>query len=263
MPATSLLDKVSTVVEGEDILHGQPQPYYYVDPERWQSAAARPEKPTTNAPDQGAATDQNVLLMQEVHHRVRNSLQMVQSLLNLQARQTTSATAARQLGDSAARIKAVGEMHNRLYHTENQLEVDIAAYLTQLVNDLRSSFIMPIDSREIILDTGLAHWPAAESLSLGFVLTELVTNALRYGRGSILIHFREDGDRGRFLIVEDEGTLPPDFDPAEGSGFGMRLIQTLLSQRGGSLMIDCTAGHTRFIAQLPPSSFSRKTQGGS
>ncbi len=190
--------------------------------------------------------------MQEVHHRVRNSLQMVQSLLNLQARQTDDAAVAQQLSDSAARIKAVGEMHNRLYRTEACLDVDIAPYLTQLVNDLRNSLIIPLHDREIVLDAGAGCWPAAESLSLGLVMTELVTNALRYGRGTVLIRFQEEDEHSGLLIVEDEGMLPSDFDPLKSSGFGMRLVHTLLIQRGGSLTIDRTAGHTRFIARMPP-----------
>jgi two-component sensor histidine kinase len=103
-------------------------------------------------------------------------------------------------------------------------------------------------------------WMAADIPALGLVLTELVTNALKYGVGTVTIHFRQESNRQAVLIVEDEGNLPPDFDLSRSAGFGMRLIQTLVGQRGGFLMVDRVEKHTRFIAAMPRSSIPSSAQ---
>ena len=84
------------------------------------------------------------------------------------------------------------------------------------------------------------------------MLTELVTNALKYGKGNVTVTFRQPPGGQAVLVVEDEGPgLPADFDPARSRGLGMRLVTGLLSGHGGSLQVDRDSAHTRFVARLP------------
>ena len=189
--------------------------------------------------------------MQEMHHRMKNSLQLVQSLLNLQARQNKNKKAAKQLHDSAARVHVIGAMHDHLYHTEAAFEIDMKPYLQGLLDDLRSGILSEVLGRTISLDAQSVCVAPEESLALGLILTELVTNALKYGAGVINVHFSQGDDGPAHLTVEDEGNLPADFDPLQSMGFGMKLVRTLLKQRGGSLTIDPGAAHARFIVQMP------------
>ena len=198
------------------------------------------------------AINGNKMLMQEMHHRMKNSLQLVQSLLSLQARQTKDETASQQLHDSAARVHVIGAMHDHLYHTEAVFEIDMKPYLKGLLNDLRTGILSEASGRKITFDAKSAIWDPTESLALGLILTELVTNALKYGTGKISVYFREEADRQARLIVEDEGKISKDFDPSQSTGFGMKLVSTLLKQRRGSLTVDRSVAHTRLVVLMPP-----------
>ena len=178
------------------------------------------------------------LLMQEVHHRVKNSLQMVQNLLSLQARAADDEATAEVLRESAARVHTIGAIHDRLYREGSGLDVAIGPYLQELIDDLRDGMASTQAGRSVILDADSATWPAAAVPALGLVTTELVTNALKYGEGVIRVTFRQPAAAQGTLTVDDEGTnLPPDFDPGTSRGLGMRIVTGLLRPRGGSLKV--------------------------
>ena len=192
------------------------------------------------------------LMMLEVHHRVKNSLQLVQNLLSLQARAASDDDSATQLGESAARVRTIAAIHDRLYRAGTTLDVEVGPYLEGLIEDLQAALVESAEARRIALDADATILPASEVPTLGLVLTELVTNSLKYGEGSIHVTFRQpEGDRP-LLVVEDEGPGPaPDFDPRRSSGLGMRLVTGLLRGEGAGLEIDRACGHARFVARLP------------
>ena len=169
------------------------------------------------------------LLMQEVHHRVRNSLQLVHTLLLLQAR--AGGTDARgALSAAAQRVMTVAAVHERLYRGGSVTEADAAEYLGGLVDDLRRSLVEPA-GRGIELHAESMSLSADRLTPLGLVTTELVTNALKYGRGHIRLHVRR-GASGIEVSARDDGPgLSPGFDPAHSRGLGMRLISTLAKNR--------------------------------
>ena len=195
------------------------------------------------------------LLMQEVHHRVKNSLTMVQSLLVLQARNSDDAEVSRQLNESAARIRTFEAMHEHLYRMGASARVDMATYLGTLIDNQQAAFASGLEGRDIDFLAESMWWPSAEAPTLGLILVELVTNGLKYGAGRITVTLRRQGDEAQ-LVVEDEGQeLSPDFDPGDSKGLGMRVITGMLrSQDRGSFAIDRTRGHTCFIATMnaPP-----------
>ena len=195
------------------------------------------------------------LLMQEVHHRVKNGLQLVQNLLSLQARAARDSATADVLGESAARVHTIGAIHDRLYRPGTALEVEVQSYLAGLIDDLRGAMASALDGRTITLDASPVVWPAAEATTLGLVLTELVTNALKYGAGSVRVSFREASDGQATLDVEDEGPgVPAGFDPAKSRGLGMRIVTGLLRPRGGGLDILGDGGKNCFRARFPRAS---------
>lgn len=193
------------------------------------------------------------LLLLEVHHRVKNSLQLVQNLLLLQGRSTDDEHAREQLLESAARVRTIGAIHDRLYRTGSELTVEIGPYLEGLVEDLRTGMASTVGERPIRVSVEPATWPAASVPTLGLVLTELVTNALKYGTGTVDVSFSQPPAGNAVLRVCDEGRGPPeDFDPARSRGVGMRLVTGLLRGEGAGLEIDRGRGQTCFIARLPP-----------
>jgi PAS domain S-box-containing protein len=191
------------------------------------------------------------LLLQEVHHRVKNSLQLVQSLLNFQARAAEDAVLAERLAESALRVRTIAAIHDRLYRNGTALQVEVDVYLGALIEELRQGMASTSSGRQIHLVADAAVWPASQVPTLGLVVTELVTNALKYGSGEIGVMFRQESGGAAELVVEDEGPgLPESFEPGQSQGLGMRLVAGLL-QGGGSIAVDRSCGHTRFVARLP------------
>ncbi len=193
------------------------------------------------------------LLVQEVHHRVKNSLSTVQSLLLLQSRTTTDEDVAQPLRESAARIQVFGTMHEHLYRIGAASHVEIATYLASLLDDQQAAFALGPSPRKIILEADKAQWPSSEAPALGMIVVELVTNALKYGEGTVRVTLRTTVD-GVVLTVEDEGRgLLPDFDPTKSRGLGMRVVTGLLRTQGrGRLDIDRSRPGTTFVARLKP-----------
>ena len=190
------------------------------------------------------------LLVQEVHHRMKNSLATVQSLLTLQARASGDPEASQQLRESAARVHTFGLMHEHLYRVGAATHVDIHSYLESLIADQQAAFASTLDGRVIAFEAPRVSWPASEAPALGLIVVELVTNALKYGEGRVTVALRQSGAEA-CLTVEDEGrALPPDFDPGRGTGLGMRVVTGLLHGRNGRLEIDRARGHTCFVATL-------------
>ena len=192
------------------------------------------------------------LLMQEVHHRVKNSLQMVQNLLSLQARAADDVTTAAVLRESAARVHTIGAIHDRLYREGSGLDVAVRPYLQGLIDDICEALASTTEGRRVMLDADAATWPAAAVPALGLVTTELITNALKYGAGVIRVTFRQADDAPGTLCVEDEGDqLPAEFDPAASRGLGMRIVTGLLRPRGGGLEVLRDRPHTCIRAVFP------------
>lgn len=191
------------------------------------------------------------LLVQEVHHRVTNSLAMVQSLLLLQARASADPEASRQLRESAGRVRTFGSMHENLYRFEGALEVDLAVYLRGLMEEQQAGLASTLQGRVIEVHAERQMWSAAEAPQVGLVVLELVTNALKYGRGRVMVRLVQDESAVR-LTVEDEGDgVPEDFDPGRGTGLGMRVVTGLLQGLGGALTVDRGRPGACFVVTLP------------
>lgn len=191
------------------------------------------------------------LLLREIHHRVKNSLQLVQSTLSLQARVEAGEPARTHLEEAAARVKTIAAVHDRLYRGGSLGEVEVSAYLDGLVADLGASLADQRRGRGIELaEADRDTWPADDVPAFGLVATELVTNALKYGRGTVTVRFRRLEDAAE-LSVEDEGPgFPPDFDPSRSRGLGMRLVAALVRPPRATARVDRGASGGRFVVRF-------------
>jgi two-component sensor histidine kinase len=197
-----------------------------------------------------AALAEKDLLIQEVDHRVKNSLQMVQNLLTLQARKADP-IAATALRDASTRVNTIAAVHDRLGRGGPAQTIDLASYLQALIGDLREATGAVVAGRLVQVRAEAVDLTAAVAPVLGLVTTELVMNAMKYGAGTIQVTARRDG-QSVCLVVEDEGVaLPADFDPLKSRGLGMRVVGGLLKSRNGRLVVERTRGHTCFEAWLP------------
>lgn len=175
---------------------------------------------------QEALLRQKDVLMQEIHHRVKNNLQLVHTMLHLQARGLADGEGRSHLQDAATRIMSIAAVHRRL-HEEGAIErVDLAAYLGGLLADIGAS-LTPDADRPITLDADDMELPSEHVTPVGLIAVEMVTNALKYGTGPIVVRVRKTTG-GVDITVEDDGNgFPTDFNPGSRASLGMRLIAAL------------------------------------
>lgn len=199
-----------------------------------------------------AARDRAELLLREVNHRVANSLAIVAALTNMQRSTVSDASALRALDEMQARILAIAGVHKRLYTSHDVQSVDIDAYLGGLVEELRSSMLAWGSDHEIHLTADRMTLPTDKAVSLGIIVTELVTNAYKYAyvdkqRGDIRVKMTRDGDRG-CLCVEDDGVGWSQSSGAVlGTGLGTRVIKSMSTRLGGELTYPPTDRGTRAV----------------
>ncbi len=195
-----------------------------------------------------AALVEKEVLLKEIHHRVKNNLQMVASLLRLQA-ETIGDQAVRDIfRDSQNRINTMALTHEQLYGSDDLASVDLAHYLRRLVMQVLQSYERSATEieLELALDAGLSV-PVDVMIPLGLILTELVSNSIKYafrgrGAGQIVAVLRH-ADGAVDLLVGDNGVgLPADFDPATAATLGLQLVFNLAEQLGATLTVDRRCG---------------------
>ncbi|MDJ1482582.1 histidine kinase dimerization/phosphoacceptor domain -containing protein [Cytophagaceae bacterium YF14B1] len=194
-------------------------------------------------------------LLKEVHHRVKNNLQMVISLLESQSAYLER-DALQAVRDSQHRIFAMSLIHQKLYQEHNVATIDMLVYLHELVHYLRESF----ETRQYIrfeLQIQPIELDATQAIPLGLILNEALTNALKYAfpnnqDGLIRISLTEQADNHLLLTVSDNGVgLPASFDSLTTSTLGMKLMQGLSQDINARLEIESQQGtliRIRFMA---------------
>ncbi len=201
------------------------------------------------------ATQQAVLL-REVNHRVANSLQLISSLIELQARRVGDDAARGMLRQAAERVEAVSLVHRRLY-TSNDVEfVDMDAYLAGLVEELTRAAAAPDPSARprIALNAEPIRVETDKAVPIGLMVNELVTNALKYAypgdeAGQVRVSLRRDeGDCLVRLVVEDDGIGYPEPEVApKGSGMGAMIVRSMARSLGATVELDRSHAGTRFV----------------
>jgi two-component sensor histidine kinase len=179
------------------------------------------------------------LLSNESDHRLLNDLQMVVSLLSLQSRATTNAEAASQLAAAADRIAMIGRIHRRLHSFDGATTVAFKSFLKGLCNDFSSLVSAGQQGeRDIVVEGVEVELPILTCRPLAFIANELITNAVKYGKGRITVRLEQDPGNRYLLSVSNDGpALPEEFDPAASRGLGMRIVLSFVERIGGELRI--------------------------
>ena len=186
-----------------------------------------------------AALDRHQVLLKEVNHRVKNSLQVVSSMLQLQARSVGDPELSERLNEASTRVNAVGRAYERLAYNADYENIDLVEYLRQIVGDLQPTVApcqIEFDAPEEI------QFAADRAILVGLILNELVSNAGKYAYpdrpgGSIWVRLVLQPDNKSILVsVRDEGVgLPLGFDATASKGLGTRLVNALSKQLGAEL----------------------------
>ena len=203
---------------------------------------------------------EKTVLLKEVHHRVKNNLQIVSSLLGLQARRMASPEAARVLVETSQRVRTMASMHEALYRSESLSRLDMTAYLGSLCEQLIRS-IGPEVATRISLDLRLQPVPLGldQAVPCGLIVNELLTNALKHafpeGRsGRVVVEFGPAGDNRAALVVADDGAgCPPGTELGRSGALGGQLVASLAAQLGGTVTTQPSteAGGTRVCVDFP------------
>jgi two-component sensor histidine kinase len=190
------------------------------------------------------------VLLREIHHRVKNNLQIVSSLLAMQADRTQSEEARSSLTESGSRVRSMALVHQLLYGGRDLAGVDLGEYVRILSTELRAA----LDPRaELALDLGVADVTIETAVPSALVLNELLTNALKHGRSPdgvcrVRVSVSQDA-AATTLRVEDQGAGLP----ALGSGagpIGMKIVTALVRQLGARLAVESDGG-ARFVITIP------------
>jgi two-component sensor histidine kinase len=211
------------------------------------------ERDRVNA-DRDRLLDERGILLSEVHHRVKNSLQLIHTVLTLQAMDAGNAATRALLELSAMRVLTIATVHERLYQGDSFESVEMQAYIIGLVEALRAGLADMVPGRSIALDADPGtYWPPRRAQALGLILTELVTNALKYGKGEVRVRFAGTlPPGGARLEVEDDGTAQ-DLDAARSNdGVGLRIVRTLLDEHSGTLTFVPRPAGTQVVAVFAP-----------
>jgi PAS domain S-box-containing protein len=194
------------------------------------------------------------LLIQEISHRVKNSLALVSALLNLQAR-TLEGAPKSALHDAALRVQAVATVHDQLFRQADATQVDLKPFLCNLASAISSA----APDHETIATIDPATVSADMAVPLGLLVNELVTNAYKYAyppgtNGEVRILGESvRGDRYRLEVADSGRGLPANFDlnRSSSSSLGMRVITSLSRQLGGKLSIGSGEPGARFTLDFP------------
>lgn len=193
---------------------------------------------------------QRDVLLQEVHHRVRNNLQVITSLLRMQVRELAPGADKGPLLASKARIQAIALVHERLYQSKDYARVGFAEYVRSLVRDVMVTMGPPDGRVRTVLAVDEVVLAVDRAIPCGLVLNELISNALEHafgeGPGTIEVGLSRDDDGQVHLVVADDGRgLPEGADVDSATSMGLSLIRALTAQVDGRLTVRRERG-TRF-----------------
>ena len=186
-------------------------------------------------------------LLKEIHHRVKNNLQIVISLLNTQSAYLENEDALMAIQNSQHRMHAMSLIHQKLYQSNNVASIDMSWYIYELVNYLKECF----DSNRkvnFILDTEKVDLDVAQAVPLGLILNEAISNAIKYAfplatKGMVTISLKNTGDSTYQLIIADDGIgLPEDFEVENRDSLGMNLMIGLSDQLDGTFRVENNNG---------------------
>lgn len=188
------------------------------------------------------------LMLSEIHHRVKNSLQVVSSLLNLEAARISDPVVSEMLMTTQNRVRSMALIHQTLYQSKDFAQVDFHEFLKSFVPTLVQSY--SIHPEEISLEFHVCevHLPIDAAVPCGLIVNELISNALKHAfpghrGGRILVSFAQEAGKQAVLTVEDDGVgLPEGFSFDQSETLGVQLVSMLAGQLGGKVRVGRECG---------------------
>ena len=187
------------------------------------------------------------LLLREIHHRVKNSLQIISSLLSLQSSEIDDEEIIERYKESENRIHTIALIHESLYNSTDISNINFENYVHILVMDIIHSYNVDTNRIKTILEIGEYELGIETAIPLGLIINELVSNSLKHAfkeniTGELKIILEKDNDIYTLTVKDDGIGLPADFDFENTSSLGMLLVNSLVNQLEGEIMVNSNGG---------------------
>jgi len=192
--------------------------------------------------------EEKEIMLKEIHHRVKNNLQIISSLFRLQTTYVTDPAALKCLKDSKDRVNSLALIHEKLYGSKDFTRIDFSSYIQQLANHLYQAYGLNPNDIKLKLKTHVIFLGIDTAIPCGLILNELLSNSLKHAfpdgrKGEIGIDFFSDSQGNYNLILRDNGVgISSDLDINKIESLGLQLVSTLTRQIGGNLELSKNAG---------------------
>ena len=199
-----------------------------------------------------ASLAEKEVLLKEIHHRVKNNLQIISSLLHLQASKMEDEKLLEAFEDSQNRIRSMALIHEELYNAADLAHIDFAGYIRRLTDNLFESFGVGVGRIRMSIEGDSVSFTIDKAIPMGLIINELVTNSLKYAfpenrQGTIRISLTAQAEGPFNLTISDDGVgFPDDIDYRNPQTLGLRLVGTLTAQLEARLELERSEGGSIF-----------------
>ncbi len=207
------------------------------------------------------------LLLKEIHHRVKNNLQIVKSLISIQSRYIQDKSLLRFFNESKDRIQSVALIHELLYQGDDIAQINFSQYINKLTSYLLNSFKIPKEQYCLHIDNSNVNMSIDIAIPCGLIINELFSNSIKHAfpggrKGNIYIKLAHENDNesGNYeLFIKDDGIGLPDGFVFDGTNvsLGMKIVYNLIKQLDGEVEIKNGTG-TEFIIKFPPANYKQR-----
>jgi PAS domain S-box-containing protein len=202
-----------------------------------------------------ASLKEKETLLKEIHHRVKNNLQIIYSLINLQSSSISDSKITEIFKESQNRIRSMALIHEKLYQHNDLANINFAEYIDDLVLALSDSYRVNTDKIKITVDAEKVLLSIDIAISMGLCITELVTNCFKYAfpdsrSGEVRITLKQENSHILLCISDDGVGLPDGFHIEGNESLGLKIVETLVEQHSGRLSVS-NNGITEFSIEVP------------
>jgi PAS domain S-box-containing protein len=199
--------------------------------------------------DLKSSLNEKTVLLREVHHRVKNNMQIISSLLNLQSNRIQDQAMRDIFRDSQNRIHTMAIVHERLYQSQNFNRIEFKPYIQGLADSLFRSYNTRQDRIQLEIKADDIYLDLNHAIPLGMIVNELISNSLKHAfpdgaPGRIHLEFNLDSSDQLRLVIRDDGIGMPKNSEKTSEGFGMEMVHTLAAQLDGRLVFSSDGGTT-------------------
>jgi two-component sensor histidine kinase/CheY-like chemotaxis protein len=204
------------------------------------------------------------VLLKEIHHRVKNNLQLIKSLLNLQSRRINNEETSAVLKEVKNRVNSIALIHEKLYQAADLTGIDFSGYIRTLIQHLHNSYPDRVSSIRLNSGKEKVFLEVGKAIPCALIINELITNAIKYAfpkeqKGEITVVLKITAGKQIFMSVADDGAgLPDSVDIHNPPGLGMQIVNALVNQLRGTLAVARDSG-TKFTILFPATEKTRET----